>query len=220
MNAPMPRESLENKKKRVLEVISQLKKEYPTAHCALDYTSPLELLVATILSAQCTDERVNLVTKKLFKRCRRAIDYAKIPQEELEELIHSAGFYRNKAKSLKGMGLALVEQHGSQVPKDMQDLIALPGVGRKTANVVLGNAFDIPSGIVVDTHVGRLSRRLGFTKSESPEHIEKDLEKIVPKEHWILFSHWLIWHGRALCKARKAQCALCPIVELCPQVGL
>ncbi|NCN95396.1 MAG: endonuclease III [Bdellovibrionales bacterium] len=216
----MPRESLENKKKRVLKVIARLREEYPDAHCALDYTSPLELLVATILSAQCTDERVNLVTKKLFKRCRTARDYAEIQQEELEELIHSAGFYRSKAKSLKGMGLKLEEKHQGRVPKEMDELIALPGVGRKTANVVLGNAFDIPSGVVVDTHVGRLSRRLGFTKSENPVQIEKDLEKIVPQKNWILFSHWLIWHGRALCKARKAQCALCPIVELCPQIGL
>ncbi|MGE4133508.1 MAG: endonuclease III [Bdellovibrionales bacterium] len=201
-------------------VVDQLKKHYPKAHCALHHQNPLELLVATILSAQCTDERVNLVTKSLFKRCRRAQDYAEIKTSELEILIKSTGFFRAKAKSLKGMGTALVEKHGGQVPRTMEELTALPGVGRKTANVVLGNAFGIASGIVVDTHVKRLSFRLGLTKAKTPELVERDLVKKIPKEDWIQFSHWLITHGRLICKARRPACERCFLDPDCPKRGV
>jgi len=189
---------------------------YPEAHCELDFKSPLELLVATILSAQCTDVRVNMVTKSLFKRCKSAADYAGIPQVELEEIIRSTGFYRNKAKSLRGMGEALVERHGGMVPQTMAELSAIPGAGRKTANVVLGNAFDINEGVVVDTHVGRLSLRLGLTTNTDPVKVEQDLMKLFPKEKWTLLSHWLIWHGRRRCKARNPDCDECELRALCP----
>jgi len=189
---------------------------YPEAHCELDFKSPLELLVATILSAQCTDVRVNMVTKSLFKRCKSAADYAGIPQVELEEIIRSTGFYRNKAKSLRGMGEALVERHGGKVPQTMAELSAIPGAGRKTANVVLGNAFDINEGVVVDTHVGRLSLRLGLTTNTDPVKVEQDLMKLFPKEKWTLLSHWLIWHGRRRCKARNPDCDECELRALCP----
>jgi endonuclease-3 len=194
----------------------ELPEIYPDAHCELDFKNPLELLVATILSAQCTDVRVNMVTKSLFKRCKSAADYAGIPQEELEEIIRSTGFYRNKAKSLRGMGEALVERHGGKVPKTMEELSAIPGAGRKTANVVLGNAFDINEGVVVDTHVGRLSLRLGLTTKTDPVKVEQDLMKLFPKEKWTLLSHWLIWHGRRRCKARNPDCHECELRSLCP----
>lgn len=194
----------------------ELPRTYPDAHCELDFKNPLELLVATILSAQCTDVRVNMVTKSLFKRCKSAADYAGIPQEELEEIIRSTGFYRNKAKSLRGMGEALVERHGGKVPKTMEELSAIPGAGRKTANVVLGNAFDINEGVVVDTHVGRLSLRLGLTTNTDPVKVEQDLMKLFPKEKWTLLSHWLIWHGRRRCKARNPDCGECELRSLCP----
>lgn len=191
---------------------------YPTAHCELDFKNPLELLAATILSAQCTDVRVNMVTKTLFKRCRTAADYADIPQEELEEIIRSTGFYRNKAKSLRGMGAALVERHQGNVPSTMEELSAIPGAGRKTANVVLGNAFGINEGVVVDTHVGRLSLRLGLTKNSDPVKVEQDLMKLFPREQWTLLSHWLIWHGRRRCKARNPDCEACELRTICPSV--
>jgi len=194
----------------------ELPEIYPEAHCELDFKSPLELLVATILSAQCTDVRVNMVTKSLFKRCKSAADYAGIPQVELEEIIRSTGFYRNKAKSLRGMGEALVERHGGMVPQTMAELSAIPGAGRKTANVVLGNAFDINEGVVVDTHVGRLSLRLGLTTNTDPVKVEQDLMKLFPKEKWTLLSHWLIWHGRRRCKARNPDCDECELRALCP----
>lgn len=194
----------------------ELPEIYPDAHCELDFKNPLELLVATILSAQCTDVRVNMVTKSLFKRCKSAADYAGIPQVELEEIIRSTGFYRNKAKSLRGMGEALVERHGGKVPRTMEELSAIPGAGRKTANVVLGNAFDINEGVVVDTHVGRLSLRLGLTTNTDPVKVEQDLMKLFPKEKWTLLSHWLIWHGRRRCKARNPDCDECELRSLCP----
>lgn len=189
---------------------------YPDAHCELDFKNPLELLVATILSAQCTDVRVNMVTRVLFKRCKNAADYALIPQEELEEIIRSTGFYRNKAKSLRGMGAALLERHQGKVPSSMAELSALPGAGRKTANVVLGNAFGINEGVVVDTHVGRLSLRLGLTARTDPVKVEQDLMKLFPQEEWSILSHWLIWHGRRRCKARNPDCGPCELRSLCP----
>jgi endonuclease-3 len=201
---------------RASTLSTKLPRIYPEAHCELDFKNPLELLVATILSAQCTDVRVNMVTKLLFKRCRTAADYAEIPQEELEEIVRSTGFYRNKAKSLRGMGVALVKRHSGNVPSTMEELSALPGAGRKTANVVLGNAFGINEGVVVDTHVGRLSQRLGITTNSDPVKVEQDLMKLFPQEEWTLLSHWLIWHGRRRCKARNPDCEACELRSLCP----
>ena len=206
------------RKQRAEELARELPRIYPTAHCELDYKNPLELLVATILSAQCTDVRVNIVTKELFKRCKTADDYAAIQQEELEEIVRSTGFYRNKAKSLRGMGTALVERHAGKVPSTMAELSAIPGAGRKTANVVLGNAFDINEGVVVDTHVGRLSLRLGLTTNSDPVKVELDLMKLFPQEQWTLLSHWLIWHGRRRCRARNPDCKECELRSLCPSV--
>jgi endonuclease-3 len=206
------------RKQRAEELARELPRIYPTAHCELDYKNPLELLVATILSAQCTDVRVNIVTKELFKRCKTAADYASIPQEELEEIVRSTGFYRNKAKSLRGMGAALMERHAGKVPSTMAELSAIPGAGRKTANVVLGNAFDINEGVVVDTHVGRLSLRLGLTTNSDPVKVELDLMKLFPQEQWTLLSHWLIWHGRRRCRARNPDCKECELRSLCPSV--
>lgn len=204
------------RRERAARLASDLPRIYPDAHCELDFRNPLELLVATILSAQCTDVRVNMVTKVLFRRCRTAADYAAIPQEELEGIVRSTGFYRNKAKSLRGMGAALVERHGGKVPSTMGELAAIPGAGRKTANVVLGNAFGINEGVVVDTHVGRLSLRLGLTTHTDPVKVEQDLMKLFPREEWTLLSHWLIWHGRRRCKARNPDCAECELRSLCP----
>jgi endonuclease III len=205
-----------NRKDRATTLSRELPRIYPDAHCELDFSNPLELLSATILSAQCTDVRVNLVTKTLFKRCKTAADYAAIPQEELEEIVRSTGFYRNKAKSLRGMGAALVERHKGEVPATMEELAAIPGAGRKTANVVLGNAFGINEGVVVDTHVGRLSLRLGLTTYQDPVKVEQDLMKLFPQEEWTLLSHWLIWHGRRRCKARNPDCEGCELRSLCP----
>jgi endonuclease-3 len=201
---------------RADELARRLPKIYPDAHCELDYTNPLELLVATMLSAQCTDKRVNIVTKELFRRCKTARDFADIPQEELETIIRSAGFYRSKAKNIRGMAAQLLELHGGKVPKTLEQLAALPGVGRKTANVVLGNAFGIDEGVVVDTHVTRLSNRLGLTKNKDAVKIEQDLVKLIPRRHWTDFSHWLIWHGRRRCYARKPDCANCELQDICP----
>jgi len=205
-----------NRKERAQALSKELPRLYPDAHCELDFRNPLELLVATILSAQCTDVRVNMVTKELFRRCKTAVDYAEIPQEELEEIVRSTGFYRNKAKSLRGMGTALVERHAGKVPSTMEELSAIPGAGRKTANVVLGNAFEINEGVVVDTHVGRLSLRFGLTTHSDPVKVEQDLMKLIPREQWTLFSHWLIWHGRRRCKARNPDCEACELRTLCP----
>jgi endonuclease-3 len=209
-------EATPEKKKRVRRVISTLKKEYPDARCSLDHTSPLELLVATILSAQCTDERVNLVTADLFRKYRTWEDYATAPAPELERDIHSTGFFRNKAKSIQGACKMIGERHGGRVPESMEELLELPGVARKTANVVLGNAFGIASGVVVDTHVARLSERLGFSAEKTPEKIERDLASLVPRSDWIIFPHLLIAHGRKICKARTPLCGECPVAKLCP----
>ncbi len=197
-----------------------LKEAYPDAHCELDHSNPLELLVATILLAQCTDKRVNLVTAALFKKYRSAADYARAPLADLEEAIKTTGFFRNKAKSLKNACQTLVEKHGGQVPRTMEELTQLGGVGRKTANVVLGNAYGINCGVVVDTHVGRLAQRFGLTKETAPEKIEQELMKLVPQEQWTMFSHWLIWHGRRRCYARKPDCPNCEVRDLCPRVGV
>ena len=204
---------------RAATVCKILARTYPDAHCELDYTNPLELLIATILSAQCTDKRVNIVTKELFRVCRSAEDYVALPQEQLEDLVKTAGFYRSKAKNIKACCKDLVEKHGGEVPRTMDALTALAGVGRKTANVVLGNAFDINVGVVVDTHVQRLSNRLGLTKNTDPVKIEQDLIKLIPQDQWTLFSHWLIWHGRRRCYARKPDCPGCELKEICPSAG-
>jgi endonuclease-3 len=205
--------------RRTLQIIQQLKKSYPKAHCELDYANPLQLLIATILSAQCTDVRVNLVTPALFVRCCNANDYATIPQTELEEIIRSTGFYRAKARSIRACAVALVSDHQGAVPQTMKELHLLAGVGRKTANVVLGNAFNLAEGVVVDTHVGRLSRRMGLTRQIDPVKVESALVKLVPKNEWTLFSHLLIAHGRKRCPARKPDCANCEILKLCPRIG-
>jgi endonuclease-3 len=201
-------------------ILRKLRRAYPDAHCALDHKNPLELLVATVLSAQCTDERVNQVTKDLFKKYKTAKDYAAADLTELELVIRSTGFFRAKAKSLKGLGEKLVRLHGGEIPRDLEALTGLPGVGRKTANVVLGNAFNMATGIVVDTHVKRVAYRLGLTKQKTPEGVERDLVKLVPKEDWILFSHWLIFHGRQICKARRPLCEKCPLEEVCEKRGV
>ena len=202
-------------KERVLEIIQRLAEAYPDARCSLDFETPLELLVAAILSAQCTDERVNIVTKDLFKRFKTPRDYLDAPDGELENLIHSCGFYRNKAKSIKKACAALVEQFGGELPGTMEELLQLDGVGRKTANVLLGECFGVP-GIIVDTHCKRVTHRLGLTKNTDPVKIERDLMKIVPREHWTMFSHYMVFHGRRTCHARKPQCDSCPIADLCP----
>ncbi|MAE73225.1 MAG: endonuclease III [Bdellovibrionaceae bacterium] len=214
------RESKVAKKQRILELISLFQHYYPEAHCALNFSTPHELLIATILSAQCTDERVNIVTETLFRKYPTPKDYAEADIKELEEDVRTTGFFRNKAKNIKACCQALVERHGSLVPEDLDQLVALAGVGRKTANVVLGNAFNIASGVVVDTHVTRLSNRLGLVKGSNAEILERELNELVPQEHWVMFSHWLISHGRAVCKARKAQCEKCFVEQLCPQRGL
>jgi len=216
----MPRETKSQRVGRTREIIEGLRKAYPEAHCELDFSKPLELLVATILSAQCTDKRVNLVTAELFRKYRTAADYVAESLPALERQIKTTGFFRNKAKSIKSCCQALVDKHKGEVPRTMDELTQLGGVGRKTANVVLGNAFGINEGIVVDTHVSRLSQRLGLTKASSAEKIELDLQPLVPRDQWTLFSHWLIWHGRRRCDARKPDCANCEIQRLCPKIGV
>ncbi|MCA1591667.1 MAG: endonuclease III [Acidobacteria bacterium] len=203
-------------KQRTRRLIRLLKKEYPDARCSLDHTSPLELLVATILSAQCTDERVNLVTADLFRKYRTFDDYAKVNQLELESDIRSTGFFRNKAKAIQGACRLIGEQHEGCVPESMEELLTLPGVARKTANVVLGNAYEQAAGVVVDTHVTRLSARLGLSTQKTAEKIERDLMELVPKRDWIVFPHLLIAHGRKVCKARKPLCGECVVEKLCP----
>ena len=203
-------------KQRVQKIISQLKEEYPDARCSLDHSSPLELLIATILSAQCTDERVNQVTATLFRKYRRPQDYFAVAPQELETDIRSTGFFRNKAKAIQGACRIICEKYEGRVPDTIEELLALPGVARKTANVVLGNSFGITSGIVVDTHVARLSERLRLTEEKQPEKIERDLVRLVPQEEWIRFSHLLIAHGRKVCKARTPLCAECVVEPLCP----
>jgi endonuclease III len=203
-------------RERVNQLVDALRKVYPHAHCELDFHTPLELLVATILSAQCTDKRVNLVTPTLFAKYRTAADYAKAPAATLEKLIRSTGFFRSKTKSIRAASAAIVTEHAGRVPDTMEKLHGLPGVGRKTANVVLGNAFGKDEGIVVDTHVVRLSHRFRLTRQTDPEKIEQDLMKLVPRRHWTNWSHWLIWHGRRRCFARKPDCHHCEIFALCP----
>lgn len=204
----------------LLETIALFKRYYPDAHCALNHTNPFELLVATVLSAQCTDERVNMVTPALFKKYPTPQKMAKAPIEDLEALIRSTGFYKNKAKNLKAAATKLVENYKGKIPQDLESLVQLPGVGRKTANVVLGNAFNIASGIVVDTHVTRLSNRLGWVKTENAVVIERQLCDKVPQEEWVMLSHYLIAHGRAICKARKPACSHCFLEETCPKKGV
>ena len=204
----------------VSTVIKLLEKNYPDAHCALHHNNEFELLVATILSAQCTDERVNMVTPHLFAKYPTPKDLAEAPLEEIETIIRSTNFYKNKAKNLRACANSLISQHAGAVPRTMEELTALAGVGRKTANVVLGNAFNIPVGIVVDTHVARLSYRLGWTKHEDPQKIELDLQKVIPEDKWIQISHLLIFHGRQICKARRPLCESCFLFDQCPKKGV
>ena len=209
-------ESVEELKARTRDVIRRLKRAYPDAKCSLNHSNPFELLVATILSAQCTDERVNIVTSDLFRKYRKPEDYLKVSPRELEKDIQSTGFFRNKTKSIQGTSKVLTEQYGGAVPHTMEELLELPGVARKTANVVLGNAFEIKAGVVVDTHVTRLSHRLDFTQQKTAEKIEQDLIQIVPKKDWVIFPHLLIAHGRKICKARNPLCDQCPVEKQCP----
>src|SRR5262245_39569151 len=210
------KETLEELRKRTREIIRKLKRAYPGAQCSLNHSNPFELLIATILSAQCTDERVNIVTADLFRKYRKPEDYLKVPPRELEKDIQSTGFFRNKTKSIQGTSKMLTEEYGGQVPETMDELLELPGVARKTANVVLGNAFDIKAGVVVDTHVSRLSHRLNFTQQKTAEKIEQDLIEIVPKKDWVIFPHLMIFHGRKICKARNPFCDECVIEKHCP----
>lgn len=204
----------------IQETLDQLREAYPDAHCALDHRNAFELLGATILSAQCTDVRVNLVTPELFRRFPTPAKMAKASLEDLEELVRTTGFFKNKAKSLKGMATTLVEKHGGEVPRTLEELVELAGVGRKTANVVLGNAFGIASGVVVDTHVSRISRRFGWVQGGSPEQIERELNEMIPQDEWIMTPHLLIFHGRAICKAPTPRCEECFLFDACPRRGV
>jgi endonuclease-3 len=210
------KETKEQLKTRAQQIVRALKKTYPDATCALNHTNPLELLIATILSAQCTDERVNIVTATLFRKYGSAAEFAAADPAELERDINSVTFFRNKAKSIQTTCRLLLENHNSQVPRTLEELVKLSGVGRKTANVVLGTAFGIPTGVVVDTHVMRLTQLLKLTENKEPEKIEQDLIAILPKKEWIDFSHRLIWHGRRVCKARKPACGICSLEPYCP----
>ena len=212
----MPRESKKARKERAERIFEILEREYPEAETALDHGNPFQLAVATILSAQCTDERVNMVTPELFRRFPDAEALADAPLEKVEEIIHSTGFFRSKARNIVGMAGALLGEHGGDLPRSIRELTALPGIGRKTANVILGNAFGIDEGVVVDTHVKRLSGRMGFTRETTPEKVERDLMEIFPRGSWTLLSHLLILHGRAVCPARKPRCGECPVAHLCP----
>lgn len=207
---------IQNVKDRTTEIIRRLKKAYPDAHCALNHTNAFELLIATILSAQCTDAMVNIVTSDLFRKYRGPEDYVKVSQKELERDIHSTGFFRNKAKNIQAACRRIIEVYHGEIPRTMDEILTLGGVARKTANVVLGNAFGISSGIVVDTHISRLSQRLGLTKNKTPEKIERDLVELVPKKHWVMFPHWVIYHGRQICHARKPKCGECVLSNICP----
>jgi len=212
----MPRESKKARRERAREVYDLLLETYPDAHCELDHSNAYELTAATILSAQCTDVRVNMVTPDLFRQYPTPEDLAGARQEDVEEIVRSTGFYRNKARNLIGMAEAVVERHGGEIPRTLAELVKLPGVGRKTANVVLGNAFGIDEGVVVDTHVKRIAGRLRFTRQTDPVKVERDLMEIFPQERWTLLSHLLIFHGRSLCPARKPRCGQCPVAHLCP----
>ena len=215
----MPRETKAAKLARTAELIGRLRQAYPDAHCELNFSNPLELLIATILSAQCTDKQVNLVTADLFRKYRSAADFAGADPEQFAQDIRRIGLFRNKAKNIQATCRMLLERHGGEVPRTLPELTALAGVGRKTANVVLGCAFGLNEGIVVDTHVGRLSARLGLSGATDPVKIEADLMPLVPREHWALFSHLLIWHGRRRCPARSPDCAACEVAALCPGAG-
>jgi len=206
--------------KRADEIIQRLKNEYPDAHCELNHSNAFELLVATILSAQCTDERVNIVTANLFRKYRTPQDFLNVAPEELERDIRPTGFFRNKAKSIRGASGKIINDFGGEIPNTMDELLTLNGVARKTANVVLGNAYGIASGVVVDTHVSRLSQRLGLTEATVPEKIENDLQAIVAEKDWIMFPHWLIAHGRKICQARKPKCEICVLKDICPKIGV
>ena len=212
----MPRESLENKRKRAARIVELLKQEYPDARCSLDFRTPHQLMVATILSAQCTDERVNMVTPGLFKKYRSVRAFAEADLGELEDDVRSTGFYSNKAKAIRNSARQLLENHGGRIPKTLDELVELPGVGRKTGSVILGAGFGLAEGVVVDTHVGRISRLLGLTKEKDPVKIERDLMKIIAEKDWIACSHLLIFHGRAVCIARRPKCSECRLAELCP----
>ncbi len=209
-----------DKQTRAGEIVRRLKDEYPNAHCALNHGNAFELLVATILSAQCTDERVNIVTETLFRKYRSPQDFLRVEQTELEADIRSTGFFRNKARSIKGASEKIINDFGGEIPQTMDEMLTLNGVARKTANVVLGNAFGIASGVVVDTHVSRLSQRLGLTENALPEKIERDLSELVPQADWILFPHLLIFHGRKICQARKPKCEICLLNDICPKIGV
>jgi endonuclease-3 len=210
------RESFEELKARTRDIIRRLKRAYPGAKCSLNHSNPFELLIATILSAQCTDERVNIVTADLFRKYTKPEDYLKVSPRELEKDIQSTGFFRNKTKSIQGTSKVLTEEYGGQVPHTMDELLELPGVARKTANVVLGNAFGIKAGVVVDTHVTRLSHRLALAQEKTAEKIEQELIPIVPRKDWVIFPHLIIWHGRKICKARNPLCAECVVEKQCP----
>jgi len=214
------RETLAEKRRRASAVFRRLARAYPDARCSLDYSSPLELLVATVLSAQCTDVRVNQVTPTLFRKYRTAADYARAPAGALEDDIRQTGFFNAKARSLRRAGAAIAAEHGGRVPDTMEELVALPGVGRKTANVILGNAFGKDEGFVVDTHVARVARRLGFTRQTDPVRIEEDLSVLVPKGRRTMAAHRLIFHGRQICVARHPRCEVCPVKPLCPKIGV
>jgi endonuclease-3 len=216
----LPKETLAQKRTRTGQLIERLHAAHPDARCSLNFSNPLELLVATVLSAQCTDVRVNIVTKSLFEKYRTASDYAGVPLGELEDEIKSTGFYRNKAKALRTCCAELMARYNGEVPSQMAALIQLPGVGRKTANVILGNAFELAEGIVVDTHVRRLAARLGLTQHRDPDKIEQDLLPVVPREHWIIIGHLLILHGRRICSARTPKCPTCPVNDLCPSAKM
>jgi endonuclease-3 len=210
------RETKSQLKERTEQIIKLLKRAHPDAHCALNHSNAFELLIATILSAQCTDERVNIVTADLFRKYRRPEDYLKVPAVELQQDVRTTGFFRNKTKSIQGVCKMLVEEFGGEVPRTMDELLRLPGVARKTANVVLGVAYGIAAGVVVDTHVSRLSQRLRLTKQKDAGKIEQDLMELVPRKDWIIFSHLLIFHGRRVCKARRPLCEECVVEKLCP----
>lgn len=211
---------ISDKKQHTAEINKRLKKMYPDAHCALNHSNAFELLVATILSAQCTDDRVNIVTATLFRKYRTPQDYLEVDVSEIANDIKSINFFNNKAKNIQAMARKIVENFGGKVPNTMDELLTLNGVARKTANVVLGNAFGIASGVVVDTHVSRLSQRLGITEETTPEKIEKDLQVLVPKKDWVMFPHWLIFHGRQICNARKPKCGECKLNDICPKIGV
>jgi endonuclease III len=208
------------RKDQAKRVIRRLKADYPDAVCALENETAFQLLIATILSAQCTDERVNIVTQVLFAKYPTAADLARVPLPKIEQIIKSTGFFRNKAKNIQACSQALVEQYDGEVPRTLDELVALPGVGRKTANVVLGTAYGIPTGVVVDTHVTRLGNRLGLTRHTDAEKIERDLMEVVPKKEWIDFAHRMIWHGRKICIARKPKCPACSMKSFCPKIGV